>query len=93
MREIRRKYSLLSMCNSAKNSFYSINELRRVSSECFHYFVMFKIGKYLSAKSRRKIKKILSWKNEETVFMQTIIDYILTSCIVSVTAAVGMAAT
>ena len=54
---------------------------------------MFKIGKYLSAINRRKAMKNLSWKDEETAFLQTIIDYILTSCIASVTAAVGMAAT
>ena len=37
--------------------------------------------------------KNLSWKDEEPALLQTIIDYILTTCRVSETAAVGMAAT
>ena len=35
----------------------------------------------------------LSWKDKETALLQPVIDYTLISCIVSVTAAVGMTAT
>ena len=92
-REIRRKNSFLSMLTFAKNSFSSTNELPSVSSGCFHFFVMFKTGKYLSAISRRKIMKNLSWKDEEIALLQPVIDYTVISCLVSAKAAVGMAAT
>ena len=48
-----------------------------------YFFVMFKIGKYLSAISHGKIMKNLSRKDEETALLQGIIDYILISYIVS----------
>ena len=41
----------------------------------------------------QNIMKNRSWKDEETALLQPDIDYTLISCIVSVTAAVGMAAT
>ena len=53
---------------------------------------MFKIGRYLSANKLQEDYENLSWIDEERALLQTIIDYVLTSCIVSVTAAVGMAA-
>ena len=54
---------------------------------------MFKIGKYLSTNKLQEDYEDLFWKDKETALLQTIIDNVLTSCIVSVTVEVGMAAT
>ena len=47
--------------------------------------------KYILAMSHRKFVKNLSIKDEETALLQLNIDYLLISCIVSVTVAEGMA--